>query len=324
MGCSQMAGVDSVPPAPDGYRHEAMLYQGCTEFLRGTLGFITDAMAADEPVLVVVDAGKIDSLRSELRGRQDGVHFADMANVGANPARIIPAWQDFLGEHAAPHRRVRGIGEPIWPGRSRAELAECQRHEALLNLAFADPDFWLLCPYDTATLDPAVIDEARGTHAVVHERGSTRPSPNYRGIDAFAGVDTRPLSTPPDAAPVLTFRSGAMGEVRRFVAEHAAREGLAPGRVVELVLAADEIGTNSLRHGGGVGTVTVWSEPGSIVCEIRDRGCIGEPLAGRRRPSADGNNGRGLWLANQLCDLVQVRSAQSDNVVRLWMSEPTR
>jgi anti-sigma regulatory factor (Ser/Thr protein kinase) len=319
-----MAGVDSEPSAPGGYRHEAMLYEGCAEFLRGTLEFITDAMAADEPVLVVVDAGKIDSLRGELRGRQGGVHFADMADVGANPARIIPAWQDFLDEHAAPHRRVRGIGEPISPGRSQAELAECQRHEALLNLAFADPAFWLLCPYDTATLDPAVIDEARATHAVVHERGRMRPSPNYRGIDAFAGVDTRPLPTPPDTAPVLTFRSGAMSEVRRFVADHAAREGLAPDRVVELVLASDEIGTNSLRHGGGAGTVTVWSEPGSVVCEVRDQGRIGEPLAGRKRPSVDGNDGRGLWLANQLCDLVQVRSAGSENVVRLWVRRPTR
>ena len=39
--------------------------------------------------------------------------------LGANPARIIPAWQEFVAEHAAPGRRVRGIGEPIWAGRRR-------------------------------------------------------------------------------------------------------------------------------------------------------------------------------------------------------------
>lgn len=325
MEGSQMADVDSGPSAHcEGYRHEALLYEGGDEFLGGALEFIMDAVAAEEPVLVVVDAGKIDALRGELQGHEDSVQFADMADVGANPARIIPAWQDFLDEQAAPHRRVRGIGEPIWPGRSRAELAECQRHEALLNLAFADPSFWLLCPYDTATLDTAVIDWARATHPVVRERGATRPSPNYPGTDAFATVDTTPLSSPPDSAAVLIFRSGAMGEVRRFVADHAAREGLAPDRVAELVLAADEIGTNSLRHGGGVGTVGVWSEPGSVICEIRDRGRIADPLAGRRRPSVDRKDGRGLWLANQLCDLVQVRSAASENVVRLWVSGPSR
>jgi MEDS: MEthanogen/methylotroph, DcmR Sensory domain len=44
---------------------------------------------------------------------------------------------------------LRGIGEPLFATRSADELVECQRHEALLNLAFQDaPGFWLLCPYD--------------------------------------------------------------------------------------------------------------------------------------------------------------------------------
>jgi anti-sigma regulatory factor (Ser/Thr protein kinase) len=246
-----------------------------------------------------------------------------MAEIGTNPARIIPAWQEFLDEYAAPHRRVRGIGEPIWSGRSRAELAECQRHEALLNLAFADPCFWLLCPYDVLALGADVIEEARRTHPAVRERGVARPSSSYPGTDAFATADTSPLSNRPTGAPVLTFRSGEVGEVRRFVTHHAAREGLGPDRVAELVLAADEIATNSLRHGGGVGTVVVWRETATVVCEIRDHGHIGEPLAGRLRPSVDSDDGRGLWLANQLCDLVQIRCTASENVVRLCVTRGT-
>ena len=65
-------------------------------------------------------------------------------------------------------RRLRGIGEPIWADRSPDELVECQRHEALLNLAFADAgDFWLLCPYDVDALDPDVIAEAHHSHPAV-------------------------------------------------------------------------------------------------------------------------------------------------------------
>jgi len=47
--------------------------------------------------------------------------------------------------------------------RSPAELAECQLHEALLNVAFdvAIP-FWLLCPYDLEALAADGIDEAHG------------------------------------------------------------------------------------------------------------------------------------------------------------------
>ena len=56
-----------------------------------------------------------------------------MAVLGHNPARIIPAWRDFADAHAGP---IRGIGEPIWPGRGADELVECQLHESLLNVAF--------------------------------------------------------------------------------------------------------------------------------------------------------------------------------------------
>jgi anti-sigma regulatory factor (Ser/Thr protein kinase) len=318
MAMGQLLDTTSGPSVPgEGYQHEAFLYEGDDEFLRGTLEFIQDAVAAEEPVLVVVDSGKIKSLRAELNGRCDGVLFADMAEVGANPARIIPAWQDFLDEHAVPDQRVRGIGEPIRSGQSPAELAECQRHEALLNLAFADPSFWLLCPYDIVTLDSDVIDEARRTHPTVRQLGVVRSSSTYPGVGAFASPDTSRLTKPPHGAPVLTFGSGDLSQLRDFVARHAAGAGLGVDRVAELVLAADEIGTNSLRYGGGLGTVAVWAEGGQVVCEIRDQGCIEEPLVGRRRPSLDGVGGRGLWLANQLCDLVQIRSTESENIVRI-------
>ena len=128
-----------MPQTAETFRHEALLYDGEVGFLTGTLPFIRAGVAAGEPVLVVVSAARIGLLRSALGGNADRVAFADMADVGANPARII---------------RARGIGEPIWAGRSPAELVECQRHETLLNLAFAGvPAFWLLCPYDCEALD---------------------------------------------------------------------------------------------------------------------------------------------------------------------------
>src|SRR5436309_8731319 len=146
-------------PPNGAFRHEAFFYAGAEEFLEGTLDFVREGLTAGEPVLVFVDADKIRRLRAELNGNgsDDGVLFADMAEVGRNPARIIPAWRDFLAAHGA--KPVRGIGEPIWPGRTPDEVVEAQRHEALLNLAFADtPGMWLLCPYDTSGLGPDVID----------------------------------------------------------------------------------------------------------------------------------------------------------------------
>src|SRR5207244_2662029 len=94
--------------------------------------------------------------------------------------------------------RFRGIGEPIWAGRSPAELVECHRHESLLNLAFAgSPAWWLLCPYDTATLDAAVLEEARATHPLVYEDGVERPSPAYVGLEVVTAPFREPLPEPP-------------------------------------------------------------------------------------------------------------------------------
>ena len=134
--------------------------------------FIRDSVAKGEPILVVVSEEKIELLRRELGGDPDGVRFADMMQVGHNPARIIPAWRDFVAEHATSDRRFRGIGEPIWATRSASELVECARHEALLNLAFAEGSgWWLACPYDTRSLSPSVIAEAERNHPWVTRDG---------------------------------------------------------------------------------------------------------------------------------------------------------
>jgi DcmR-like sensory protein len=137
---------------------------------------------------VVVSAAKIGLLRSALGGAADRVAFADMAEVGANPARIIPAWRDFVAAFDG-GGYARGIGEPVWAERTPAELVECQRHETLLNLAFAGvPAWWLLCPYDTTTLGPEGLAEARGSHPFVSQGGAAALSAAYRGLDQAAGA----------------------------------------------------------------------------------------------------------------------------------------
>ena len=62
-------------------------------------------------------------------------------------------------------------------------------------------------------------------------------------------------------------------------------------------------------------------KPGALVVEVRDAGRIADPLVGRQLPSWDAVGGRGLWLANQLCDLVQIRSSDTGTVVRIhtWL-----
>jgi anti-sigma regulatory factor (Ser/Thr protein kinase) len=316
--------VSSAPLAWPGqagaFRHEALLYAGEDDFSARTVPFILGAVEAGEPILVVVSAAKIDRLRTALDGDAARVQFAEMAEVGANPARIIPAWRDFVTEHAAGGRRLRGIGEPIWQGRSPAELVECQRHESLLNVAFAGaPAWWLLCPYDTGTLDVTVVDEAHRSHPFVMRGQAHQDSADYRGLEAAAAPFDAPLSDPPGDPLEFAFGAEPLTGLRAFVSRYAAGVGLGTERSGKLVLAVHEVATNSLRHGGGQGSLRIWQEDGAVICEVRDRGQLSQPLAGRERPADDRDGGRGLWLANQLCDLVQLRTFPTGTVTRLHM-----
>jgi anti-sigma regulatory factor (Ser/Thr protein kinase) len=304
--------------APAPFQHEALLYEGRDGFLRGALPFLREGSERGEPMLVAVGAEKISLLRDALGERADGVRFVDMAELGRNPGRIIPAWQEFLDEQARDGRPVRGIGEPIWAGRSAAELVECQLHEALLNVAFADVEgFRLMCPYDAEALDAGVVHEACCSHPAVVEDEQAQPSHRYRHGDELLAPFHLPLPSPPPGAELLGFDRHGMAEVRRVVGRHAERIGLASRRAADLVLAVSEVAANSVLHGGGRGILRVWSEAGALVCEIRDRGEIDDALVGRRRPDHQQLGGRGLWLAHQLCDLVQIRSGHGSTVVRL-------
>jgi anti-sigma regulatory factor (Ser/Thr protein kinase) len=247
------------------------------------------------------------------------VLFADMAEVGANPARIIPAWHDFVSRHGAEGRRLRGIGEPIWKGRSADELIECQRHESLLNVAFGHGrPWWLLCPYDTEKLDESVIEEARRSHEFVTERSTMMVSEIFRGLEASGAPFDVPLPEPGTEFGQMTFGPSDLAAVRALVSRHARAAGI-EARGAELVTALNEVATNSIRHGGGSGTLRVWQEDSTLLCEIRDSGRFDKPLADRERPSQSASAPRGLWLANQLCDLVQIRTLAGGTVVRLHM-----
>ena len=299
------------------FRHEALFYAGDDRLLAGTLPFIRDGLRAGEPVMVALDQRKIDLLRAQLGGEGDRVHFAEMHELGQNPARIIPAWAEFVADHAEP-AHLRGIGEPIWPGRGPAELVECQHHESLLNLAFDGGRSWtLLCPYDALGLSRDVLEGARHTHPVVSDQGLEAQSDTYRDPRAAHAPFSGPLTPIPAAARWITVGEGGLYDLRRFVGDHARRAGLDVTGTENIVMAANELIANSIRHGGGTGELAVWSTGESVLCEVRDAGHILDPLVGRERPTAGQIGGYGLWTTNHLCDLVQIRSTASGTAVRV-------
>jgi anti-sigma regulatory factor (Ser/Thr protein kinase) len=301
--------------APPDFQHDALLYDGPAGFLAAVAPFVREGVRQGEPVMVAAPADRLDALHAELGPDAAGVRFEDMALMGRNPGRIIPAWREFVAAHDAP--RMRGVGEPVWAGRSAAELAECQLHEALLNVAFADArGFHLVCPYDVAALEGGVVHAARCSHPVVVAEGSAEPSGEFAaGEPAFDG----PLPPPGRISSVLAFERDSLGEVRRAVTRFAQLEGARPDKAADLVLAADEAAANSVRHGGGHGILRLWRDADHLVCEVRDRGRVRDPLVGRHTPVPGQVGGWGVWIAHQVCDLVQLRSGADGTVVRLFV-----
>ncbi len=304
------------------FHHATLFYAGEDGFLQGTMPFVEAAVRAEEPILVAVARPRIKHLREALGRDAEQVHFADMRVLGSNPARIIPAWRKFLADYAPDEQSACGIGEPIWAGRSDAELTECQRHESLLNVAFDGGRAWrLLCPYDLDALDEQVIEAARRSHPFIAQAhdGTSHLSDAYAQLEEttgpFEGTLPEPLTQPQE----LSFTSATLRDLRMFVSSGAAAASLDGNRAEDLVLAVNELAANSLRHGGGTGTLRMWMEADTLLCEVCDRGHITEPLVGRNAPLPTQVTGRGLWVVNHLCDLVQIRSTPTGSTVRVHM-----
>lgn len=318
MSNSRLAG----PHPGGGFRHEAFLYSHEDELVTAATVFAQGAIVRDEAMLVVLGAAKLDRLRAALGDDADRIRCEDIAGLGSNPARLIPVWQEFLDDNGGGHKPIRGIGEPIGPGACGPDLDEREHHETLANIAFADaPKFWALCPYDVTSLDDEVVARACARHPVLRNGDAARVNPRYHsppGPDGHTAWGAPLTQRPPDAA-AMAYTLEHLHQLRAFVGVRSLHLGLGGERVDDLVLSVNELASNSIRYADGTGTFRIWRVDTTIICEVTDSGHITDPLAGRRSPRTFGDTSRGLWVVNQLCDLVQIRSSPDGTVIRLHM-----
>jgi anti-sigma regulatory factor (Ser/Thr protein kinase) len=294
--------------------HPALLYSGPADYLAGTVPFLLDGLAAGEPVTAAVPGPNLELLRAELGPAAERVRLLDMSEVGRNPGRILA---EVLHTVADPHpdRHVRIIGEPVWPGRTALEYPACLLHEALVNHSFRGRRVTILCPYDAARLDPAVLADAAQTHPVLLEQGRLRSSPDF-APDRVAACLNAELPEP-GPATAFPFDATLLSAARQVAAVEARRAGLGEDRTDNVVLAVGELAANSIRHGGGAGTLRMWTEGGLLVAEIRDAGTITDPLAGRRHAGVRQKNGRGLLIVQHLADLVRTTTGPDGTATRV-------
>ncbi|HEU0212860.1 MAG TPA: sensor histidine kinase [Jiangellaceae bacterium] len=302
------------------FLHAAHVYRGADEYLAATVPFLLDGLAGDEPVAAAVPEPGLRLIEGELGSAAPRVRLIDMGQVGRNPGRIIPGvLRAFADAH--PDTRVRIVGEPVWPGRSALEYPACAQHEALINHAFDGRNVAILCPYDADGLDPRILSDATMTHPVIVDRNGRRDSPDFAPDDVIAAYNVD-LPDAPNAAAVA-FDIDDLGQVRAFAVEHASRIGMAGERLDDVALAVGELAANSIRYGGGSGTLKVWADAGHVVCEVRDGGYIEDRLAGRIPAVPRQVGGYGLLIVNDLADLVRTQTGPAGTAIRLHFTVPS-
>ena len=298
--------------------HGAVFYHGRDELLAEVSCFIEDARAEGEATLALFPDDTLERLRSGLGPVGEQVRFEDMAALGRNPARILPALQDFVDRHQGP---VRVVEQPVWPGRSETETIEMLCHEGLVNAVLARADARIVCAYDTQLLGEGTLEAARRVHPQI---GSTAHG-LHKNLNYVAdGATDRHLRDgldrprPPVEEIPITVDLSAL---RARVASSPLTVSLPRPRREDFVLAVNEAAANALEYGQVPRIARLWRAGASVIGEVVARGRIQDPLVGRRRPDPRAVRGRGLWIVNQLCDLVQLRQDGPSTRLRLHIYE---
>jgi anti-sigma regulatory factor (Ser/Thr protein kinase) len=303
--------------------HQALLYGSEEEFLAATIPAIHDGLECDEPVQIITTDRTAGWLRAALGGDAERVTFRASSQYYRHPVRALAATYHTTHSASLDGQPLRIIAEPWWTTRTAPETKEWIRYESLVNTALAGADVTLMCAYDTTAIDQNLLAQVTRTHPELVKSGQPAPSPGYADPEVFnSECNSLPLPELPAPTLWLTFdRTEQLATLRDFVTAHASQIGADSRSVAPYVQAVDEVTTNAIEHGGGSGVLQVWTGPQTILCEVSDTGAgLRDPLAGQLPCPPGQRSERGLWLARQFSDLLELHSDPAGTTVRLHLN----
>ncbi|MCW2504992.1 MAG: Uncharacterized protein JWO79_3276 [Actinomycetia bacterium] len=295
--------------ADDPAGHEFMLFRSPEEFAAATLAFAHEGLERGEDVVVAADPSRAAALRDLLGTDAKAVRFSDVPSQYRG--LVVPIFD-------------RPEGRPLWlAGEPPADrlppdaAQEWLRCEHAMNGVLPKVGAHVLCAFDAASPH---AERLRAAHEAIREGSEARPNPSYRPDPPDQPV----LPPPPEDPVVFPFDLETYAGARRLAATFAAGLGLSEDQEFDLGLAVTELTTNAVRHGGGSGTLRLWTDAGALICEVTDCGPgLGDPLRGYLQPPAGtATSGWGLWLVRRVADLAQVQTGPGGTVVRMRMSPP--
>jgi transcriptional regulator with XRE-family HTH domain len=166
--------------------HRVLTYGSDEDFLAAAVPFLIEGIERSDGLLAVTTGGQAELLRDTLGDGSEHIEFADSVDWYGSPRGASDGYRAFVKqkfEAGAPWVRI--VGEPVWSGRSEAEITAWTRYESLLNLTLASMPATIVCPYDTRSVPSNIVASASRTHPQIARGSDATPSPLYRDAADF-------------------------------------------------------------------------------------------------------------------------------------------
>lgn len=298
------------------FQHATGFFGDHADLVAQAVPIVRAALARSEPVAIALRPATERALLHTIGDAAGVIAFGDRASVHSGSAQTTAARRarelralaadvgtaTVLSEHTT---RLDGLDGSFW-----TEL------DAALNVACADVPVSMTCFYPEFPLHQGIVAGARRNHPLLLVNGELRHNPDHRApreVMAELPPAHPPLLGPPHLR--LAFRAWQLHEVRSTLESVLLDAGYGRSRTEDIVLAVNEVATNAVEHGTLEAELLVWIDGDGLVCEVHDGGALVDPLPGLRPPLPGERRGRGMWIARQLCDLLQVwRDPQGTHV----------
>jgi len=307
-------------------KHRALFYEDPGDFVDAVGAFARDGLGAGDHVLAALTGQKRRWIEEELGDEADAIEFLDAGPLYERHGVMFRQMLGSLAHHEQPdQRRLRVVAEQALALREPADARDYMRYEAAANVLYDRYDVAVLCPFDASRLPEELLEAALETHPEVLDAGATRRNERFVDPRAFLRRRAQIPGAPADVAPQRIERAEDIAVLRAIVAAQGRAAGLNRLAVEELALAVSEVVTNALVHGRAPRHVWTYVADGRFVCRLEDGGSgLRDPLAGYFPPDPRSLGGRGLWLARQLCDVVEIASDAEGTIVALQVRLPRR
>jgi anti-sigma regulatory factor (Ser/Thr protein kinase) len=298
--------------------HRAAFYTSHEHLLAITMPAIHDALRQKMPVALIASPSTERTIRQRLDGSTGLIHLPPPGPL------VRDSGQAVVTQRARELRELTGWAGPIAViaehhcGHIDSDAAAWVEADAAMNIALSSLPITMTCLYPTG-LGPDAVDAVRWNHThLIEPDGTVRENIDVRPPDDVLAM--YPVAAPPPLGRPqweMTFSPWQLIDLRTTVAEATKLAGLEPEQAEDFVLAVNEVASNAVEHGYGIGLLQLWLPGNQLICEVHDTGVLGEPLPGLRPPHPNSPRGRGVWIARQLCDLLHVWSDGEGTHVRL-------